>query len=207
MDFTLSDLAGGQTKLSEYEVFTKIFVDIIKAVTNTTFPAEFLDELSIPNALELHRIALQSDFIEKYDHIQRITKDSLVIHDAERLVLTLTELEEFEHSLHSQFEQALNRELPAHMLAKKTGSIANIFNSIGTLIIPFYGSIDTARELLISGLEVIGKEKVVKRVSSRIQTGVVAAAHWADRRDLADRPVLLSFVDQLKQRYADMMGV
>jgi hypothetical protein len=207
LDFSLSDLAKGKTRLTEYEVFTKLFVDIVKAITSTHFPADFLDALSIQDAIELHEIGLQSEFIEKYDAIQQTTKNSLTIHDPERLVLTLTELESFERDLHQQFENALQRELPAHIRERRVWDVAEIFHTIATLIIPFYGNVDTAKELLVSGLSVLGKDDVTRRVKNRVVSAVDAADRVVDRRDVYARPILLDFVSKMKQRYADYLAI
>lgn len=205
MDFTTKDLAGGRTRLSENQVFTKVFVDTVKAVTSTHFPADFLDALSIPDAVELHGIAVQSKFVEKYNAIQRATKDGLAIHDAERLVLTLDELDEMEHELQHQFEDALKRELPKQMQERRLGSVAQALHTIGTLAIPFYGNLDAAIDLIISGFNFAGKDDIVEAVSRRVESGVDAFQQVIDRRKVAEQPVLLEFVGKLKKRYAEFL--
>lgn len=207
LDFSLSDLANGKTRLSEYEVFTKLFIDTVKAITCTHFPADFLDALSIPDAIELHGIAMQNDFIEKYHSIQKTTKDSLDLHDPERLVLTLTELETYETELHAQFEQALHRELPPHLRERRALTIGDMLHTLATLVIPFYGNVDAARELLISGLAVIGQDEVTKRVSRRVSAGVDAVENLVDRRDISDRAVLLDFAKKMKTKYAEYLHI
>ncbi len=207
LDFSLSDLANGKTNLTEYEVFTKLFIDTVKAVTSTHFPADFLDALSIPDAIELHSIAMQNEFIEKYHAIQKTTKDSLAMHDPERLVLTLSELETYEQELRQKFENALQHELPSHLRERRALTVGDMFNTIATLVIPFYGNIDAARELLISGLAVIGWEDVTKRVFRRVSAGVDAAERLVDRRSILDRTVLLDFITKMKNKYMEYLQV
>jgi hypothetical protein len=207
LDFSLSDLAKGKTRLTEYEVFAKLFVDIVKAVTSTYFPADFLDALSIPDAIELHGIAMQGQFIEKYNAIQQATKNSLTIHDPERLVLTLNELEAYEHELHGQFEAALQRELPAHIRERRAWDMAELFHTIATLVIPFYGNVDAARELLVSGLSVLGKDDVTRRVKKRVVSSIEAVDRVVDHRGISTKPILLEFVMKMKQRYAEYLSV
>lgn len=74
VDFSLSELAGGETNLSEHEVFFKIFIDTVKAKTSTIFPIDFLDSISIEDAIELRNIAMRQEFTEKYNSIQVRTK-------------------------------------------------------------------------------------------------------------------------------------
>jgi len=205
LDFSLSDLANGKTRLSEFEVFNKLFIDMVKAITSTHFPVDFLDALSIPDAIELHSVAMQNKFIEKYHSIQKTTKDSLTLHDPERLVLTLTELENYEQELHQQFEAALQRELPSHLRERRALTIGDMFHTIATLAIPFYGNVDAARELIISGLAVVGRDDVTKRISRKVSAGVDTAERLVDRRDISDRDILLDFVGKMKAKYKDYL--
>jgi hypothetical protein len=206
LDFTLSDLASGDTSLSENEVFAKVFIDIVKAITSTHFPADFLDTLSIQDAIELHKIAIQTEFVEKYNAIQQKTKEGLSIHDPERLVLTLEELGNYEVELHRQFEYALRCELPIKLRERRSRGLAEMLHTIATLIIPFYGNVDAARQLLISGLTVTGRGEVVKRIKRRVVAGVDATQRLVDRRDISERPLLLEFVDRMKGRYVDYLS-
>jgi hypothetical protein len=205
LDFSMSDLAGGKTHLTEYAVFSKVFIDIVKAATSQHFPADFLDALTIPDAIELHAVAMQNEFIKKYNAIQQTAKDSLFIRDPERLILTLTELETYQRDLHLQFESALHRELPSHRRKQLARSTAKFLHTVATLLIPMYGNMDTTRELFISGLEVIGREDVARRVSRRVSRGIDAVSNLVDRRDVAEKSVLLDFVEKLKLRYMENM--
>jgi hypothetical protein len=205
MDFTTSALAGKRTRLSESQILTKVFVDTIKAVTSTHFPTDFLDALRIPDAVELHQIAVQSDFIAKYNAIQRAVKDGLVLQDAERLVLTFEELGEMEHQLQTQFEAALKRELPRKMVERRLGGLAKALHTIGTLAIPFYGNLDAAVDLILSAFNVAGKDQIANDITRRVQNGVGVFQRVVDRRKLSDRPVLLDFVERMKQRYVEYL--
>ena len=81
MDFSLSDMAGGKTHLSDMEVFFKMFVDIVKSATHTHFPVEVLDALSVEDTLDLHHVAVNEEFTEKYNRIQEKTKEGLALRD------------------------------------------------------------------------------------------------------------------------------
>jgi len=205
LDYSLSDLAGGKTHLSEIEVFTKLFIDTVKSITSSHFPVDFLDTLSIPDALDLHEIAVQSEFIEKYNSIQEMTKSCLEILDPERLVLTLTELENYERELHQQFHAALDQELPFHLREQKASSVMEILHTVATLIIPFYGNIDAAKDIIVSGMSFVGHEDITRQISNRVSSGINATEQFVDRRDLADQPIFLDFVDKLKSRYIDYL--
>jgi len=206
LDYSLSDLAGGRTHLSEFEVFSKLFIDTVKATTSSHFPVDFLDTLSIPDALELHEIALQNKFIQKYNSIQEMTKSCLEILDPERLVLTLTELEFFERELHQQFQAALDRELPFHLREQRASSVMEVLHTVAALIIPFYGNIDAAKDIIVSGMSLIGREDIVRQISKRVSSRIDATEKLVDRRELEDRPIFLDFVDKLKSQYIDYLS-
>ena len=206
LDYSLSDLAGGKTHLSEFEVFTKLFVDTVKAITSAHFPVDFLDILSLPDALELHEIAVQSEFIEKYNSIQEMTKACLEILDPERLVLTLTELEFYERELYQQFHAALDRELPFHLREQKASSVMEILHTVATLFIPFYGNIDAAKDIIVSGMSFVGREDIARQISNRVSSRLDATEQFVDRRGLEDQPIFLDFVDKLKSRYIDYLS-
>lgn len=78
LDFSLSDLAGGRTQLSEMQVFFKLYIDLVKVATQTHFPVDVLDALSLDDVLDLHAIAVEDGFVEKYNAIQERTKVGLL---------------------------------------------------------------------------------------------------------------------------------
>jgi len=205
MDFSLSDLAGGRTHLSDMDVFFKVFVDLVKTATQTHFPADVLDTLSMEDALDLHHVALDGHFIEKYDLIQRTTKQGLALHDPERLVLLMTELEQYEVGLHRQYQRAIDTELPAHLRGRKRASAGKLLNAVASLLIPYWDAPANAKEIVVSGLEVAGKPTLARAIKRRLQRCVRACKRIADRRDKASRPALLRFVDEIRKRYAERL--
>ena len=74
VDFGLRDLESKRCPLSEHEIFTKLFVDAVKAATSTHFPEDLLDALELPDILRLHAIAVDQSFVDKYNAIQTTTK-------------------------------------------------------------------------------------------------------------------------------------
>ncbi len=202
MDFSLSDMASGRTNLSDMEVFFKMFVDIVKTATHTHFPMDLLDALDVEDALDLHHIAVNQDFIEKYNRIQETTKEGLTLHDPERLVMLMEELEQYEMDLHSQYQRAIHAELPGYLRDSKESAAGKLLNAIASLLIPWYSAPANARDILVSGLELGGKRDIAQSIMKRIDRCAKACLSVADRRDVSSRPVLLRFMKEVSRRYA-----
>jgi len=200
VDFSIGDLLGSKTKLSDSEIFFKIFIDTVKAKTSTIFPTDFLDSISIENAIELHQIAIEKNFIEKYNLIQIKTKEALQIHDPERLVLLMTELEQFESELFFEFSKTLDNELPTRIREKKQRATGKVLHSLASLIIPFY-SPESYKELIVSGLTIIGKNEAAKSIDMKVNKGIFACESMLEKMSVFDRQILLDFVDEMKKKY------
>jgi len=111
IDFSISDLARGKTTLSDYEIFYRIFLKIIKEKTQKFFPLEILDALTFDDIIELRKNLLHSDFVEKYNLLMQNTKQRIEITDTEQLILTAEELAQFEYELHSIFAETIVKEV------------------------------------------------------------------------------------------------
>jgi hypothetical protein len=205
MDFSLSDMANGRTRLSESEIFFKIFVDLVKAATHTHFPLDVLDALSIDDVLDLHAIAVEDRFVDKYNAIQQKTKDGLTIHDPERLVLLMDELEHLEHQLHEEYRAAIEKELPRHIEGRKKAKAAKLLNATACLLIPYWGAPQDAKDMVVSGLELAGKGRIVKATQQRIQRRLKASMRLLDNADLDGKPILLDFIKRIQGRYTEKM--
>jgi hypothetical protein len=204
VDFSISDLLGSKTKLSDSEIFFKIFIDTVKAKTSTVFPVDFLDSITIENAVELREIAIKKSFIDKYNIIQQKTKEALDIHDSERLVLLMSELEQFESELYYEFSNTLDKELPTRIREKKKRASGKVLHSLASLIIPFY-SPETYKEIIVSGLTIAGKDETAKSIDKRINQGLFACESFLEKMNILDRQILLDFVDEMKKKYTSNM--
>jgi hypothetical protein len=205
MDFSLSDMVGGRTNLSDMEVFFKIFVDLVKTATCTHFPVDVLDTLTIDDILDLHSVAVEDRFVEKYNMIQERTKEGLAIRDPERLVLLMEELEQFEQQLHEEYCTAIEKELPRYRKDLKTLEAAKFLNATASLVIPAWGLVTGSKDVLVSGLEFAGMDRIANLAQRRIESRVNACERLLDRTGLEGKPILLGFVKRLQERYAKKM--
>ena len=205
IDFSFTDLEHKTVSLSEHEIFFKIFIDTVKTATSTHFPIDFLDALSIDEAVELHHIANDEDFIRKYNLIQQRTKEGLTLADPERFVLLMDELLVYEQELHDQYLRVIESELPnrlRQMHAKRTGKA---MHSLASLIIAPYGAIAGVKDIIVSGLSSVKANKLPSQISERVRKGVYAL-EWCIGEKFENQPIMLRFVDELKRRYAEKMA-
>lgn len=202
LDFSLSDLAGGRTRLSEIQVFFKIFVDLVKQATQTHFPTDILDALSIEDALDLHEIAISSSFIDKYNLIMERTKEGLIIHDAERLVLLMEELAQFETELYYEYKEAIRRELPIYSRKIRQRDAHQILSSTASLLVPYYDIPKNTSEIVVSGLRLVGKKEWSESLEKSVKGSLRAIDQMLDRRQMGDRSILLDFMEIIKEKYA-----
>ncbi len=205
LDFSLSDMAGGKTSLSDMEVFFKIFVDLVKSATHSHFPVEVLDALSIEDVLDLHRVAIDEAFTEKYHRIQEKTKEGLSLQDPERLVLLMHELEQYEHDLRAQYRRAVEAELPGHLRDQTVSSVGELLNAIASLLIPGYGIPGDARDILVSGLSLAGGRRLSASIQQRIDGCVRALRAVTDRHSMQAHPVLLRFMQDICRKYSEKL--
>ncbi len=206
VDFSLADLEERRTSLSETEVFFKVFIDTVKAATSSHFPVDLLDALTIGDAVRLHRIASQEQFITKYNLIQKKTKEGLELSDPERLVFLMNELFEFENDLHRQFTKAIDEELPISLRQMRNRKIANFIHTLASLIVMPYGAMIGMKDILVSGLRVMKKDHLVSEVENRIEGGLHSLESVAHSMFGGNQPVLLRFVEELKSQYGKRLS-
>ena len=200
IDFSLSELVGRKTPLSEYEIFFKLFIDIVKAKTSTIFPVDFLDAITIEDSIELRNIAISKEFTQKYNTLQTKTKEALEISDPERLVLLLNELDAFETQLYAEFEAALDKELPTRIKEEKQRAVGKVMQAMASIFIPGY-SPDSYKELMVSALRIAGWRSAAKFVEERIKQGLKACESVLESMNVIEHQILLDFVDEMKQKY------
>jgi hypothetical protein len=204
IDFSQTELSEGKTNLSEQAVFFKLFIDTVKAKTNTYFPVDFLDAISIRDSIELRNVAIRSKFVDKYNGIQIKTKEALVFQDEEKLVLLLTELNELETELHQEFNLALDIELPSRIREEKQRAAGKVLQSVASIFIPLYNP-DSYNELVISGLKWSGRDAASKSIEKRIANGLLACERSLESSSLLERQILLDFVDHMKKKYSQKL--
>lgn len=205
LDFTFSELLGRSSSMSEDEVFFKIFIDTVKAKTETVFPEKFLDALSVENTLELREIGLQRGFIDGYNSIQMKTKEALNLRDKERLILLLQELDELEQGMYASFSSALDRELTSRAREARQRAGGRTLKTITSMAYPRVFEPAAYKELFASTLQWLGRGEAVEAMDRRIAEGHAAMEFMLERTGLLEKQPLLDFVSELNRRYRKRM--
>ncbi len=201
VDFGLRDLDGGQCPLSEHEIFTKLFVDAVKSATSTHFPEDLLDALELPDILELHAIAIDHSFIDKYNAIQLATKTALDIEDPERLVLLMSEIMALESDLHRAFTEAVRAELPSKLKELQVSRVSSLMHTLTSLIVFPYGALMGLKDILVSVLRVLPQNVLATDIQERIDNRLASIKRRAGAVLGGEQPILLNFMEELKAQY------
>ncbi len=205
LDFTFSELLGRKAGMSDGEIFFKIFIDTIKARTETIFPEEFLDIITVDEALELREIGLQKGFVDGYNSIQLKTKQAISLRDPERLVLILKELDQLENDLKDNFNFELERELTSRARETKQRAAGKAIKTLTTMALPSGLDPSTYKELCVATLELLGRGEAAEAVKKRIQKGQFALEKILEDSKVLDRQPLLDFVSEMNRRYTDKL--
>ena len=201
VDFSMSDFNSDNCSLSENEIFTKLFVDSVKAATSTHFPKDLLDALELSDIMKLHVVANDQSFIDKYNAIQVRTKAALQIEDPERLVLLMNELLDLEVGLHKAYSNAVREELPSRLRQLQVSRTASLMHALTSLIVFPYGALVGMKDILVSTLRVLHRDALASDIQGRIDNRLAALKRRAGAVLGGEKSTLLNFVDELKAQY------
>lgn len=201
IDFSITDLARGKTKLSEYEIFFRIFVSIIKDRTQKFFPVDILDSLTFQEIIELRKTLLHSGFVEKYNKLMEKTKQRVEITDTEQLILNVEELAQFEDELHAIFTDTIVKEVYQMKKVDLKKKMSKVLTNIGSLL-TFYGTIESVTQLAVNVLSLFGFDKQVRQTERKIEHGLQKIKKFVNRSQMEQRPLLLRFLSEIGKRYS-----
>ncbi len=202
VDISISEFMGHKMNLSENDIFFKVFIDTVKAKTSTIFPSDFLDILSIKDVLDLRSVAVSDEFVAKYNILQSKTKEAINITDSDRLVLHLSELEEFESKLFVNFNESLNTELGKKLTRIRQNSAVKTLHSVSS--IAGFG-IDAYKDLVVSGLKWMSFDKIADKIDKKVEIGLKTCSQLLYKMNLLDRQLFLDYVDTLKNKYKEKL--
>jgi len=204
IDFSIAEFVSRKTKLSDYEIFYRIFLRIIKDRTQKFFPVEILDMLTFGEIVELRETLFHSGFVEKYNRLMEMTKQRVEITDTEQLILTIDELNQFENELHSIFEDTVVTEI--HQMKKidlqKRG--LKVLTSIGS-ILSFYGTVESVTQLAVNVLSFLGFKMQIRQIERRVEHNLQRIKNFVDRSSLDKKPLLLKFLSEISRKYASKL--
>lgn len=204
IDFSIVDLVRRKTKLSDYEIFYRVFLNIIKDRTQKFFPVEILDMLTFEDIIELRKSLLHSGFVEKYNVLMEKTKQRVEITDTDHLILNVDELNQFENELHLIFTDTVVTEVNQikRIDLRKRG--LKVLTSIGSLL-TFYGTIESVIQLAVNVLSLLGLDMQIHQTERRIQQNLQKMVKFVDRSSLDKKPLLLKFLAEISKKYSSKL--
>jgi hypothetical protein len=204
VDFSIVDLAHGKTKLSDYEVFYRIFISIIKQKTQKYFPLEVLDTLTFEDIVELRKTLLHSGFVEKYNAMMEKTKHRIEIADTDQLILTVGELAKFENELHLIFTDAIVKEVYQMKKVDLQRRGTKVLTSLGSLL-TFYGTVDSVIQLTVNVLSFLGLKKQTYQIEKRIEHDIERLQKFIDKSPVDKKPLLIKFLAEISKKYSSKL--
>lgn len=204
IDFSIADFVRGKTKLSDYEIFFRIFLRIIKDKTQKFFPVEILDLLSFQDIVELRETLLHSGFVEKYNMLMEKTKQRVEITDTEQLILSIDELNQFENELHLIFTDTVVTEVYQMKRMDLQEKALKVLTSLRSLL-TFYGTIESVIQLPVNVLSLLGFDTQIRRTERRIQQNLQKIEKFVDRSSLNKKPMLLKFLSEISKKYSSKL--
>ncbi len=207
IDFSITDLARGKTKLSDYEIFYRIFLRIIKDKTQKFFPVEILDLLTFEDIVELRETLLHSGFVEKYNKLMEKTKERVEITDTEQLILSVDELSQFENELHLIFTDTVVTEVYQMKKIDLQKRWLKVLTSLGALL-TFYGTIESMIQLTVNVLSLCGFNAQISQTERRMKQNLQRIEKLADRSSFDKKPLLLKYLADISKKYSSkLIGV
>jgi hypothetical protein len=204
IDFSLTDLENRKTKLSEYEIFYRIFINIIKDKTQKVFPIEILDFLSFKDIVELRKTLLFSGFVEKYNGLMEKTKKRIEIKDTEQLLLNIDELAQFENELHSIFTESVVKEINQLKKVNVQKKGLKVITNVGSLL-TFYGTMESIIQLSINVLSLMGFNSQIKQTEEKIKHNLKRLEKMIDKSPIDNKPFLLNYLSGISSKYVSKL--
>jgi hypothetical protein len=204
IDFSVADLVREKTKLSDYEIFHRMFLSIVKDKTQKFFPVEILDLLNFEDIVELRKTLLHSGFVEKYNGLMEKTKERVEITDTEQLILSVDELTQFENELHSIFTDTVVTEIYQMNKIDLQKRGLKVLTNLGSLL-TFYGPITSVIQLNVNVLSLLGFNTQIRQTERRIEQNLQRIEKFVDRSSLDKKPLLLKFLSEMSKKYSSKL--
>jgi len=204
IDFSITDLARRKTKLSDYEIFYRIFLRIINEKTKKFFPVEILDLLTFEDIIDLRETLLHSGFVEKYNKLMEKTKERVEITDTEQLILSVDELNQFENELHSIFMNTVVTEVYQMKKIDLQKRGLKVLTSLSSLL-TFYGTIESMVQFTANILSFFGLNSQISQTDRRIKKNFERIEKLLDRSALDQKPLLLKYLAEISKKYSSKL--
>ena len=132
IDYDLADIKQRRVRLSEEQILSKLFIELIfDSLQRSMLPVELLDLLSFEDILSIRQPLMSSSFQTKYDQLIKKVMDTYSP-DTHK-ILNIDELEKIRNELSNTFDEILQKELPRFLKKKafaQTKRLASVSSSV-----------------------------------------------------------------------------
>lgn len=132
IDYDLADIKQRRVRLSEEQILSKLFIELIfDSLQRSMLPVELLDLLSFEDILSIRQPLMSSSFQTKYDQLIKKVMDTYSP-DTHK-ILNIDELEKIRNKLSNTFDEILQKELPRFLKKKafaQTKQLASVSSSV-----------------------------------------------------------------------------
>lgn len=191
-------------RLSEYEVFYRLFLHIVRTFTLKTLPRSVLEQLSFKDIAQLREMKAHNEFVQRYNSLQAQAKRDTVVKDPQKLVLSLSEIEDLEWELKRVFTDTIVKEVNVKSNSNKMQKKLDLATSIASAI-TFYGTVESVVEIINNGLAILPFVKLKNNVDLRINDILERLKSIADTRKPSEKSILLDFLGRVSKKYIEYL--
>ena len=160
------DVAGqnNRTRLSEDEIFFKIFVEqALSTLGRKQLPIEILDSLTIPEILALRSIYETSDFIERYEKLTGALLHAALSRDSRTAICHLEELATARDFLFENYTRYFEKELSLLAKSKRTNAATTIVSPATSVALGISGFVLGPAGACVASLMSLAKDTLSMR--------------------------------------------
>lgn len=132
IDYDLADIKQRRVRLSEEQILSKLFIELIfDSLQRSMLPVELLDLLSFEDIIAIRQPLMSSSFQTKYDQLIKKVMDTYSP-DTHK-ILNIDELEKIRNDLSNTFDEILQKELPRFLKKKafaQTKQLVSVSSSV-----------------------------------------------------------------------------
>jgi len=120
IDYSLADMEGRKTILSESQIFWKLFMELFfETISKPKLPVQILDLLSFEDIVEIREPLLQSSFTEDYEAVVRAAVEGNIGWQSGKVLLSIEELMTIRKRLAEKFSDIFDRQIGTYIKKKK----------------------------------------------------------------------------------------
>lgn len=149
IDYDLADLTQKRTRLSEDQILTKIFLELVfDSLQKYLLPDNLLDLLTFRDIIEIRKPLLNTEFQNNYDKLVQMAVCSYS--DSPDEILDIDTLEQIRQKLIETFKEVLNQQLPKFLKKRAFEQAKQLLSNSTSLalgiagFVPVYGMIASA---------------------------------------------------------------